>query len=130
MANNLVVLQNILTGEETVEAFLEHSKTGHRRYMNALPSSKGAARIEIGKYLREYWSLVGFDMTPERRVDAGHRVTGPDYSVLRLSLVALGSSPAEDSDRFDLVCRLLARSRSPRRYASGRRTRVCEVRRA
>jgi len=102
LANNLVILRDITTGEETVEGFLEHSNTHHCRYVNSLMESKGAARIELGRFLRAYLTSVGFDMTPTGRFDAGHYVTGPDYSVLRLLLVALGQSPSEDAARFDL----------------------------
>jgi len=113
LAKSLAILQDIATGEETVEGFLEHSKTHHRRYVSGLMESKGAAKIELGRFLREYWASVGFDMTPPGRVDAGYHVTGPDYSVLRLSLVALGQSTAEDAAQLDLIVGLLTRSRSP-----------------
>ena len=104
-----------MTNKETVEGFLEHSKTKHRRYMNAEVVSKGEARVRLGTFLRSYWTAVGFDMSPARgseRLDGGYRVTGPDYSVLRLSLVALGQTAEEDNRRLDLVHKLLQRSRS------------------
>ena len=60
LANNLVILTSLDTGEVSVEAFLEHSKTKHRRFMNAVYESKGAARIQLSDFLRAYWEQVGF----------------------------------------------------------------------
>ena len=58
-------------------------------------------------------------MTPSTRVEGGFFITGPDYSVVRLSLVALSDSQEGDIERLELVGRLLRRSRSDeaRRWA-------------
>ena len=119
LANNLVILRNIRSGEESVEGFLEHSKTKHRRFVNAVMESRGAARIRLGEYLRAYWSAVGFPMSPPTRADGGCYVEGPDYYVVRLSLVALAESAEADRERLEHACRVLKRSRSEeaRRWA-------------
>ena len=122
LANNLVILRDARSGEETVEGFLEHSKTKHRRYCNAVCESLGAARVRLGEYLREYWEAAGFTLTPPERAEGGFYVAGPDYSVVRVSLVALTDSEAGDVERLELLARLLRRSRSDeaRRWADYR----------
>ena len=58
-------------------------------------------------------------MTPSTRAEGGFFISGPDYSVVRLSLVALSDSQEGDFERLELVGRLLRRSRSDeaRRWA-------------
>mmetsp|Transcript_66296 Transcript_66296/g.198036 ORF Transcript_66296/g.198036 Transcript_66296/m.198036 type:complete len:2091 (+) Transcript_66296:2828-9100(+) len=115
MANHLTILTNLTTGEETVEALLEHSKTKHKRWINAVGKSEGAAEIELARYLREYWVACGFSIV--HRYSGNYRVEGPDYFVLRLSL--LGLTGEEGRERLALACRLLSRSADPeaRRWA-------------
>ena len=115
LANFLVILQRLdeqaePTGEETLEGMLEHSKTHNKRYLNAVATSKGPARVEFAKYLRTYWKLAGF--TLRTRKEAGFLVTGPDYYVLRLSLVALTTSREGDVEKLNQVHRILKRSAS------------------
>ena len=115
LANHLVILQRLdkygePTGEETLEGMLEHSKTKNLRYVNAVARSKGVARIELAKHLRAYWRLVGFKI--RTRKEAGFLVTGPDYYVGRLSLVALTTSLEGDVARLEQACRVLKRSSS------------------
>ena len=115
LANNLVLLQKLDAnaqpiGEETAEVLLEHSKTKHKRYVNAVGVSKGKARVELAKHIREYWRLAGFSI--RSRKEAGFLVTGPDYYVLRLSLVALTNSQEGDIEKITQVGRLLKRSAS------------------
>ena len=45
LANHLVLLRNLATGEESVEALVEHSKTKHRRWVNAVALSEGEGRV-------------------------------------------------------------------------------------
>ena len=122
LANYLVILQRLdewgePVGEETLEGMLEHSKTKSLRYVNAVARSKGTARVEFAKHLRAYWRVAGF--TIRTRKEAGYLVTGPDYYVGRLSLVALTSSLEGDVERLKLACRVLKRSASSeaRRWA-------------
>ena len=122
LANHLVILQRLNqygepVGEETLEGMLEHSKTKNLRYVNAVARSKGIARVEFAKYLRAYWRLAGFVI--RTRKEAGFLVTGPDYYVGRLSLVALTNSLEKDVAKLEQVCRILKRSESSeaRRWA-------------
>ena len=115
LANNLVLLQklnehNEPEGEVTAEMMLEHSKTKNLRFINAVGRSKGPARVELEKYVRAYWKLAGFQI--KTRKEAGFLVTGPEYYVLRLSLVALTNSAKEDEERLEQVARLMRRSAS------------------
>ena len=120
-ANNLVILTNQATGAESVECFLEHSKTKHRRWVNAVGVSEGAARVRLAAAVRAFWEDAGLSLVT--RLEGGFRVEGPDYSVLRLSLVGLtGSRGGEELDR---ACRVLSRSACSevRRWASFTRLR-------
>ena len=115
LANHLVILQALnelgeAVGDVTLEGMLEHSKTHNKRFLNAVGLSKGPARVQFAKYVRKYWKLAGF--TIRTRKEAGFLVTGPDYSVLRVSLVALSRSAEGDEERIELLHRLMKRSAS------------------
>ena len=123
LANHLVILEKLNEegepcGVQTCEAMLEHSKTHHRRWINAVGTSKGRARIQLTIYIRAYWQLTG--LTIRTRKEGGYLVTGPDYDVVRVSLVALTVSKADDKGRVELLGRLLAGSESKeaRRWAA------------
>ena len=121
LANHVCVLWNSKTGEESVEAMLEHSKTKHKRWINAVGESQGEGRVPLAQCLREYWRAAGF--TLRTRMEGGYEVTGPDYFVLRVSLMGLrldSPTDARSCPRLELMLRLLARSRCPeaRRQAS------------
>eukprot|EP00966_Prymnesium_polylepis_P114668 2649875-Prymnesium_polylepis.2 len=60
LANNLVILRNLTTGEELVEALVEHSKTKHRRWVTAVGLSEGEARVPLAQCLREYMYLASY----------------------------------------------------------------------
>ena len=62
LANHLVILRNLSTGEESVEGLLEHSKTKHRRWVNAVGLSEGEARVPLAQCLRDYWRLGEFEI--------------------------------------------------------------------
>lgn len=95
LANHLVILQRLdddgnPVGEETAEAMLEHWKTKHLRWVNAVGLSKGPARVALTKYMRAYWQQAGFHI--KSRKEGNYLITGPDYYVVRLSLVVLSDS--------------------------------------
>ena len=115
LANNLVILRNIQTGVESVEATLEHSKTGFKRIINAVAESEGAARVELARIVREYWQEAGFTLVS--RYEGNYVVTGPDYYVVRVGLSAMGAVASEDDARFDQLCRVLRCSESERARA-------------
>ena len=123
LANCLVILEKlnddgVPCGVETCEAMLEHSKTRHKRWINAVGVSKGRARVQLARYIREYWRLTGF--TIRTRKEGGYLVTGPDYDVVRVSLVALSSTKSGDRARIELLGEVLSRSKSRevRRWAA------------
>ena len=115
LANHLVILQKLdadgsPAGEETVEAMLEHSKTKHLRWINAVGLSKGPARVALTKYIRAYWQQASFKI--KTRKEGNYLITGPDYYVVRLSLVGLTNSREGDIQKVELVHRLMQRSAS------------------
>ena len=97
------------TGEEYIEALLEHSKTKHKRWVTAVGLSKGVGRVRLAELLREYWRLAGFSIV--HRVRGGYHVEGPDYSVIRVSLVTLSDRHGGDSDRLQQLVGVLRKSR-------------------
>ena len=110
LANNFVILTHQGTGRVSTEAMLEHSKTKFQRWINAVGTSEGAAQLELAAALRAYWVRAGFAMRGETRdgvwqqgvVQGGYLVEGPNYSVLRLSLLGVSESD------FGRACRMLA----------------------
>ena len=92
-ANHLCIMRNRTTGTETVEAVLEHSKTKHKRWINAVGVSQGLAQVDLARHLRAYWALAGLDIV--EREEGGYHISQPDYYVLRLDLVALGPTRRE-----------------------------------
>ena len=107
---HLTILRHVETGEESVEGLLEHSKTKRKRYVNAVGTSLGPAAVRLSDHLREFWRSVGFDLST--RVEGQYQVVGPDYFVVRLSLMGLGDSDAAVAARLDRLERLLLRSAS------------------
>ena len=115
LANHLTILRRAgedgqPEGDEYVEGMLEHSKTKHQRYVCAVGLSQGASAVPLASIVREYWRSVGFRII--RPMVGGYVQEGPDYYVVRVSLVALTSSREGDIERIDLMRRLLMRSES------------------
>ena len=113
LANNLVILRKLdsdgrPSGRETLEGMLEHSKTDHKRFVNALGVSLGEARVRMAELLRAYWRDLG--LTIHTRIEGGYQVEGPSYFVLRLSLVALTERRDTDEARLEAACRVLRAS--------------------
>ena len=98
-ANNLVILTDLETGKVSVECLIEHSKTGFKRWVNAVGVSEGDAQVRLADYVRDYWREAGFAIS--KRVSAGYRVEGPNYYVLRVSLLGM-----EEAD-FERLVRVL-----------------------
>ena len=116
MANNLVILTNQTTGVVSVEAMLEHSKTKFQRYINAVGVSEGECQLDLAGAIRAYWKIAGFDLRGERGEGVQHNgylVEGPNYSVLRVSLLGL------DETTFARLVRVLESSdvRQARKWA-------------
>ena len=118
MLHNRLLARGEPSEEEFVEAHIEHSKTKHSRWVTAVGSSKGPAQVQLAQLTRDYWHAAGFKIV--HRNVAGFREEGPDYMVLRVSLVALAASRREDEERLELLGAVLSRSRSAeaRKWAS------------
>ena len=109
LANHLVILTHVASGRVSVEGMLEHSKTKFQRWINAVGLSEGAAKLDLADALRAYWGHAGFEMrgVGGRGVEqGGYLVEGPNYSVLRFSLMGVSE------DDFGRACRALAKSTS------------------
>jgi hypothetical protein len=76
--------------------------------------------------VRDYWAEAGFSVSTWE--EGGYAVTGPDYSVVRVSLIGLGATASAAEARLELLFALLERSRSPevRRHASTSKTKARE----
>ena len=85
LANNLAIIATP-DGEETVEAKIEHSKTGRSRFINFMGKTK-VSQIDAAGIVRAYWRSCGLQTQKVR--EAGHLVERTDYSVVRFSLLAV-----------------------------------------
>ena len=91
LANNTAILEDLDAPpgdllKVVVEAKLEHSKTGFSRYLD-LAGVTGESQIPCAKILADYWRLAG--MQTVTYMQAGVRVTRPDFWVVRVSLQGL-----------------------------------------
>ena len=102
LANHTYLLTNLETGEVSVEVKLEHSKTKHLRWVNALGTSLGEGKVPLAACLREWWAASGYQVHSEK--SGGFLVESPDYSVLRVSM--LGMTQVQ----LDLLIRRIHRS--------------------
>ena len=112
LANNTAILEDLDAppgdlGKVVVEAKLEHSKTGFSRYLD-LAGVTGTSKIPCAKILADYWRLAG--MQTVTYMQAGVRVTRPDFWVVRVSLQGLKTLGA---DRIDELQNLLRSHPSP-----------------
>jgi hypothetical protein len=94
LANNTSVILDGLAQEEwareTVELRLEHSKTGHPRYIDIAGVTVNT-RLQLAKALREYWARAGIETSHAKE---GHlRVERPDFWVVKVTMLGM-----EDGD--------------------------------
>ena len=71
--------------EETVNYYIEDSKTGFCRDFTTMGVTKGPLAVRCADNLRELWRLSGFKIVSE--VVDGMHVEHPDYKVVRVSLL-------------------------------------------
>ena len=107
LANDVSILEDptVPRGElrsVVVEAHLAHSKTGYSRYLDMAGKTQTSG-IEVAKHMRTYWQRAGFKV--DTFIQAGVRVTRPDFWVLRVSLRGL------DAIRLDSLCVLIMQSK-------------------
>ena len=89
-ANNTCIIAHPSCTEkwnkEVVEMKLEHSKTGHPRYLNVAGVTQ-LTDIRVADTLRRYWRAAGLDVRHD--TEAGAAVERPDYWVVRVSLLSM-----------------------------------------
>jgi hypothetical protein len=87
-----------------VELKIEHSKTGFSRTLN-LAAVTGTSEIRVADVFMDYCKEAGFKMVTT--VQAGVRVTRPDFWVVRVSLLGL------DETGLIKLLRVLEKEKSP-----------------
>ena len=90
VAMNDLCIQALREGDgaelgETIEGFLEDSKTGDSRHIVFVGKTRGPAALEPAKYLRQLWKSTG--VAVDRVNEAGFDVWRPDYWVVRVSIL-------------------------------------------
>jgi hypothetical protein len=111
LANNVAILEDPEAplgdlAKTVVEGYLEHSKTGYSRYFDITGCTVGS-KIECAKVLQDYWRLAGMKVTTT--MQAGVKVTRPDFWVVRVNLLGLDATRG-DVERLQ---RALLASKSP-----------------
>jgi hypothetical protein len=111
LANNVALLEDPEApvgdmAKTVVEGYLEHSKTGYSRYFDITGCTVNS-KLECAKILQDYWRLAGMKVTTT--MQAGVKVTRPDFWVVRVNLLGL------DATRGDVerLKRALLGSKSP-----------------
>ena len=94
LANNVAILEDLDAGRDelgrvVVEAKLEHSKTGFSRHLDMAGCTRTSG-INCAKIMENYWKAAGFKTVSY--MQAGVRVTRPDFWVVRVSLNGLSES--------------------------------------
>ena len=90
---------------ETVNFYIEDSKTGFCRDMTCFGVTRGPLKLRTADHLRKLWRLSGFKIVTED-VDGMH-VEHPDYSVVRVSLLDM------DAKQVSRLIRLVENSSEP-----------------
>jgi hypothetical protein len=108
LANNLAFLEDPSVTDpmarSVVELKIEHSKTGFSRTLN-LAAVTGTSKIRVADVFMDYCKEAGFKMVTT--VQAGVRVTRPDFWVVRVSLLGL------DETGLIKLLRVLEKEKSP-----------------
>ena len=90
LANNTCIIVNAHATEawarETVELRLEHSKTGHPRYIN-IAGTTVVSKLEMAKELRQYWHAAGIATTMS--TEGALRIERPDFWGVKVTLLGL-----------------------------------------
>ena len=85
LANNMSIITSS-EGTETVEAKIEHSKTGRSRFVN-FAAVTAVSQIDAASIVRKYWRSCDLKVT--RVWEAGYWIERPDYVVVRVNLLAV-----------------------------------------
>ena len=94
LANNVAILEDSEAsrdelGRVVVEAKLEHSKTGFSRHLDMAGCTRTSG-INCAEIMENYWKAAGFKTVSY--MQAGVRVTRPDFWVVRVSLNGLAEA--------------------------------------
>ena len=119
LADNVCIFTNVATGEEFVEARIEHSKTKFERFVTILGTTKGEVALPTACFVRDYWRESGVPMRPTI-VEGGYRVERPDYQVVRVSLLGMSQQRVEElcvACELSGVAAVRAQAASTRKYA-------------
>jgi hypothetical protein len=88
-------------GQSVVVARLEHSKTGFARSL-VMASKTETTGIEVGNVIASYWREAGMKLVTS--VQAGVRVTRPDFWVVRVSLLGMDEAGMRSLTRALTEC--------------------------
>ena len=110
VANNIYIATvpkgHQFEGELIVAIKLTDSKTGFGRECAMFGTTHGELAITNAKYMMDLWRDQG--LTINSFIRDGMRCVGPDYWVLRLSLLGMNDQDVEDVKRFILACAIPA----------------------
>ena len=104
LANNTCIQEDLESGVVCVEGMLEHSKTKFSRYLNMAGITESG--VNSAEIIKEYWRLSGMETITY--VQAGVRITRPDFWVVRVSLAGL------DDGKFNRLFEILKAFPDPR----------------
>lgn len=93
--NSCIVMDQTAEAEwakEVVEVRLEHSKTGHARYVD-IAGETVRSKLQLAKYLRLYWEEAGIetDMVEEGNL----KIVRPDAWVVKITMLGMTSDDVE-----------------------------------
>jgi len=95
LANNTCIITDPHAREswsmETVELRLEHSKTGHPRYINVAGTTVRSG-LQMAHEMRMYWKVAGIETTTER--EGALMVERPDFWGVKITLLGLDGDDA------------------------------------
>ena len=110
-ANNTFIVTDLVSGEVTVEAYLNDSKTKLPRWVDMADVSRGS-KIPIADTYRQLWATYGLTICPPR-VEGGFSVEQPDSWTVKLSLLKV---PDDFELRLGAILTLAAKHHPLQRY--------------
>jgi hypothetical protein len=90
LANNACIITNPQATEEwareTVEVKLEHSKTGHARYID-IAGTTVELKLKMAQALREYWAAAGIETSTFK--EGALTVERPDFWAVKVTMLGM-----------------------------------------
>ena len=93
--NSSIILSPEAIGQwakETVEVRLEHSKTGHARYIN-MAGTTVETKLPIAASMRKYWYAAGIETSIVE--EGGLMIERPDFWVVKVTLLGMDQTELE-----------------------------------